>query len=934
MSLQIGQKLGSYEITSLIGKGGMGEVYRARDSKLKRDVAIKALPEEFSRDRDRIIRFEREAEVLASLNHSNIASIYDLQEANDSRFLIMELVEGDTLAERIARGALPIEEALDIAKQICEALEAAHEKGIVHRDLKPGNVKITPDGKVKVLDFGLAKAYESEQPSPSLSNSPTISIAATNAGVILGTAAYMSPEQARGRAVDKRADVWSFGCVLYEMLSGQRAFTGEDVPDTLAAVMRGEPDWSTLPAGVPNTIRELLRRCLEKDRRKRAGDIAAALFAIDVLAHDTGSKEQDRAYISRETAAAQADAAALSVRREMSRTWRRRMAVLASSLVVVGATTGAGVWLATRPEPPRVVRTTIATSGAATLNISGASHDLAITPDGSHLVYRGSGGLIQRALDNLEPTILSSLVPTNIFISPDGQWVGFAAERALQKVSISGGPPVRLLPIGGALAGATWGSDGTIIYATAARDSGLWRISDAGGDPAVLTKPDRAHGELGHVNPEFLPGGHAVLFTIRTTEGSEATQIAVLDLRTGNIKVLVRGGSDARYIPTGYLLYNAGGSLRVAGFNLDRLEVSGTPVPVPESVLTTRAPLGAQAGTGSGAAVVASNGTLVYAPAGTLFGGQFGVPRSLVWVDRQGRETPIPLPPRTYSYPRFSPDGTRVVLDIRDEQSDLWIWELGRQNLTRLTFDPGSDFYPVWTPDGRRIIYYSSSNGGHVVWRPANGTGTVEQLTSLATNPNYTYSASPDGRSVAFQENMPKTGLDISLLVLDSKPRIEPLIQTQFAESNGEISPDGHWIAYQSNESGREEIYVRPFPKVDDGRWQVSISGGTRPAWARNGRELLYLDEDNLLTAVTVKTTPTFSASNPAPLLKTAYFSGFGGGGQAVAGRTYDVSPDGQRFLMIKEAGKDASTKDQVQVSLVVVQNWFEELKRLVPIKK
>ena len=804
---------------------------------------------------------------------------------------------------------------------------------------------------MKVLDFGLAKVLEPIGPSPDLSQSPTITTPAmTQRGVILGTASYMSPEQAKGRAADKRSDLWAFGCVLYEMLTGRRAFEGEDVSDTLAAVLRGEPDWNALGPDVPISIRTLLRACVEKDRRKRPADASAVLFVLDHVdnlvaaggggsaANDPTLAERDDAYILKEAAAAQTEAAVVNTRREMTRSSRRRVAlvsVLASLLVAVIAI--GGVWLGTRPDPQRVVRTAIITSGPESYT-SGLAQGLAITPDGSRVVYRGRGVLVVRALDQLEPTVLTGFVGlVGMCISPDGQWVGFGEANALRKVAISGGSPVTVARIDGNIRGATWGSDDAIVYATVNTTTGLQRVSAAGGDPVVLTKPDRDRGELDHWWPELLPGGNAVLFTIIPQSGrAENADLAVLDLQTNTSKVLLAGGRDAHYVPTGHLLFNGGDGLRAVGFDPVRLELIGTPVPVAEQVATT-ALLAMEA-------AVASNGTLVYVPRGAFAGSrQFGTPRSVVWVDRQGRETPIPLPPRTYTYPRLSPDGTRVIFDIRDDQNDLWLWEVSRPALTRLTFDPSTDYYPVWTPDGRRAMFFSAGSGGNIFSQLADGTGAVEQLTAGSTTPHYPYSISPDGQSLVFQDTRPGTGTDLSLLTLPARsgPRsqrpaepvqgpkgdVRPLIHRPFVEANAEISPDGRWIAYQSNESGRDEIHVRPFPNVDDGHWQVSTGGGTRPLWARSGRELFYLDEDNLLTAVTVQTTSTFSATDPVTLLKTAYYSGFGGGGQVVSGRTYDVSPDGQRFLMIK----DTAAADQTQTSLVVVQNWTEELKRLVP---
>jgi eukaryotic-like serine/threonine-protein kinase len=885
----------------LLGKGGMGEVYRARDSKLKRDVAIKVLPDEFSRDSERLARFQQEAEALAALNHQNIAGIYDLQQSDESRFLVLELVEGDTLADLIQkRGALPIDDALHIAKQICEALEAAHEKGIVHRDLKPANVKITPDGKVKVLDFGLAKALAPAGTISAPSESPTMtSSAMTQAGVILGTAAYMSPEQARGKQADKRSDVWAFGSVLFEMLTAKRACDGDEVPDILAAVLRGEPDWAALPSNLPISIRTLVQRCLEKDRKRRIADISTALF----LLNEHASLESSPA------AAAPPSSGAL----------RGRLFAAAVALVIGAVAAAGATWWITRSAStnPTATRFAIVLPPNQVLGLTGVDRSVAVSPDGTHVAYVTGSQLFVRAINQLDAVPLAGILnPRWPFFSPDSQWIGFFSGVELRKVSVSG--PITVCPVTGAARGASWGADGKIVFATSDSTTGLLSVPSGGGEPAVLTKPDHAHGEFDHVSPSVLPGGQAVLFTI-TPAGAvpENAQVAVLDLKTGERRILIRGGQGAEYVETGHLVYAAGATLRAVPFDLRNVEVTGDPVPVLDQAATNQ--YGASF-------TISTRGTLAYIPGG-LTSGQFNTPRSVVWVDRQGREEPVGWPIRSYTYPRISPDRTRVALDIRDQDNDIWIGDLQRQTLTRLTFDPGTDYYPLWTPDGRRIIFYSirGGTGGNLFRQPADGTGSVEQLTRSLTVPHYPYAISPDGKSLVFQENVANTGIDLSVLHLDDpKLASNPLIHSAFVETNAEISPDGHWLAYQSNESGAEEVYVRPFPNVDAGRWQVSTGGGTRPLWARSGRELFYLDANNLLTAVSVQTTPAFSASNPARLFNTRYFSGFGGGGQTVAGRTYDISPDGKRFLMIKDnipAGQAAPA------SIVVVLNWFEELK-------
>jgi serine/threonine-protein kinase len=763
--LSTGDRLGSYDIVALLGVGGMGEVYRARDTKLGRDVAIKVLPSSLTSDPDRLARFQREAQVLAALNHSNIAAIHHVEETTDGPALVMELVEGETLADRIARGPIPTDEALPIAKQIAGALEAAHEQGIIHRDLKPANIKVRPDGTVKVLDFGLAKLAEPTAASsinpPALSMSPTITSPAlmSGVGVLLGTAAYMSPEQATGKPADKRSDIWAFGCVLYEMVAGKAPFAGEDVSDTLANILKREPDWSALPGNVPPIVQDMLRRCLEKNPRTRCGHIAVALFALN------------EPFFERIGAA----------NRLQQRTWRRRSMVNALALILAGAAVAGGiVWFAIRPLRPRALRANILTSGAMPLVVQGNDSDLAITPDGSHLVYRSSNQLAIRAIDQLDPKALSGLGnPRNPFISPDGRWVGFFdGSGALRKVELSGGPPVTVAKIDGAgPRGGTWGEGDTIIYATADESTGLMRVPAAGGDPIVLTRPDHSQGEADHRWPEFLPGGRTVLFTILpSTGGLDGAQVAVLDLSTQKYVVLFRGGYHARYVAAGYLVFGASNTLRAVRFDLSRLQVVGTSVPVLQDVFTV--------GSGAVNAAIAADGTLVYVPrsAGS------SVARSLVWVTRSGREEPVSAPRRGYDSFQLSPDGTRAIIQCGDEDNDLWVWDFTRGILTRLTFTPEIDFDPLWMPDGRHIVFSRGGGAtGALLSRAADGTGSEEPLapgTAMTAT-----SFSPDGKELIFAEQN-----DLKMLVMDTK-KVVPLTRTMFTERRGQLSPDGRLLA-------------------------------------------------------------------------------------------------------------------------------------------
>jgi serine/threonine-protein kinase len=882
----------------------MGEVYRARDTTLNRDVAIKVLLPAVANDPDRLARFSREAQLLASLNHPNIAHIYglDRREARDGQdataFIVMELVDGDELAQRIARGPIPLDEALAIATQIADALEAAHEQGIVHRDLKPANIKIRPDGTVKVLDFGLAKTIApTSSSSANAMNSPTMSMHATEAGIILGTAAYMSPEQAAGRAVDKRSDLWAFGVVLLEMLTGQPVFTGETVSHVLASVLKSDPDWTALPAHTPTPIRRLLRRCLEKDRKRRLDSAGAARLEID------------------EALAPGDDVRNMGVTTPRA-VWRR---ALPWSVVGVLATALALVLLRWAPwraaASPHVTRTTVATSGPAALTINGIDRDLALSPDGRHVVYVGNGGtqLFVRALDALEPVAIASGADLRApFVSPDGQWIGFVeSANTLKKIAITGGPSITLAELEGGSRGATWAPDDAIIFATNDVTMGLQRVPAAGGTPEVLTRPDHAQGEADHLWPEIVPGGRAVLFTIPSqTGGLDEAQLAVRDLRTGQHKVLMRGGTHAHYVASGHLVYVAGGTLRAIPFDLNRLETHGTAVPVLPRLATTD--------NGAGDFAVGTDGTLVYADAP---GSLAARARTLVWVDRTGKEEPIAAPPRAYLHPRLSPDGTRIALYSSDRGNDLWIWDLRRATLTRLTLDSGQDQSPVWTPNGR--IIFSSNHGGqnHLWWQAADGTGTAERLTTSSNSQSPT-GITPDGTAVVFNELVPTRGSDLLQLALDGTHRVTPLLQTKFDERNGIVSPDGRWLAYSSNSSGSLEIYVRPYPDVGGGQWQISTAGGRMPLWARSGRELFYVGVGGAVFRVAVDASGAmWNAGTPTKLFEGRYFSGGG------SGRTYDVSPDGQRFLMIKAPGGDGGAA----VALVVVQHWDEELKRLVP---
>ena len=909
MPLSDGTRVGSYEILSALGAGGMGEVYRARDTRLDRNVAIKILPHAFVADAERVARFQREAKVLASLNHSHIAAIYGLEEAEHVTALVMELVEGEDLAQRLTRGRIPLDEALPIAKQIAEALEAAHEQGIIHRDLKPANIKLRPDGTVKVLDFGLAKAVVGDAKMPDLLDSPTVTAVATRAGTILGTAPYMSPEQAKGRPVDRRTDLWAFGVVLYELLTGTRAFQGESVAETLAHVLTQTPNWALLPADTPAPIRTLLRRCLEKNPARRLDSAVALRLEIDdALASPAG---------------------VMAVGGPEARRWRITWEAIAA-LVATSLLAALGTWAVIRNDPPAPAlpaRFTITFPPTEPMEFSSRGRDLAISPDGRYLAYQSRGRLMLRAFDQLDAVPLSSVTGGRTpFFSPDSQWIGFFEGGALKKVAVTGEPVITLCRDLGSPNGGTWGDDGTIVVSSEDGNIGLMRVSANGGEATALTKPDAA--DKGHKAPAMLPGGRGVLFTIGANV-PEDTQLAVLDLKSGQQKTLLRGGVAAEYLDTGHLVYATVGSqasgpffgtLWVVAFDLNRLALRGEPVRVSETLHVDMWSAANYA--------VSRTGALAYVPARAQA-------RSLVWVDRTGHETAIDaLPPRPYETFGLSPDGTRVAFASLGQEFDIWVWDFARESLTRLTFGPSFEYLPRWTPDGRRIVFLSDRAGPANLYSVASdGSGPVERLTT-SNNTQYPNSITPDGTALLFCELRPKTGFDILRLPVTALQGVDratlsdqplsvatPLVSTSSSDYAANVSPDGRYFAYQSAESGgRFAIYVQPYPDVSKGRWQISIEGGTAPVWARSGRELFYLDESNTLMAVPVQTSgPQFTFGRPAKVFDTKYSGDF---------YSYDVTPDGRRFLMMKESSLGDPSHPP---SMVVVLNWQEELKRRVP---
>ena len=913
--LSSGSRLGSYELIAPLGAGGMGEVYRARDLKLGREVAIKVLPDLFAGDPDRLARFQREAQVLASLNHPNIAAIHGLEESGGHKALILELVPGETLADRIAHGPIPVDEALHIAKQIATAIEAAHEQGIIHRDLKPANVKVTPDGVVKVLDFGLAKLNVSNVSNLSnasnasnLSISPTLTspVLMTGVGVLLGTAPYMAPEQAKGREADKRSDVWAYGCVLFEMLTGKRPFDGDDVAETLASVLKGEPDWSLLPANVPTPVVVALRRCLTKDPTRRLTSMSGVSFVL---------ADAEALALPPPPAASHQPAASLRPLQSL---------VVAIALVIVG---GASAWTAwkLKPEPQKAPqRFELAMPDGVQLLPGATRSMLAISPDGRNVAFGASGRLFLKTPDRPTATaiaVLAGSAGANPFFSPDGLWLGFSQGGRLRKVSVSGGAPIEIVDVGSPPLGLTWTTDDSIVFSRGPQ--GIWSVPASGGTPTkIITVDSKTQIALG---PQVLPGGDDVLFTLASagengrTTGWDNASIVVESLSSHRRQTLLSGGFDAKYVTSGHLIYARQGTVFAVPFDLSTKTLAGAPVPVLQGISSIGAGVSFGGQGGSSQLSVSSDGVLVYVAAETARN-----ERTMAWVDRTGRELPVPIPPRALVYPRISPDGQRVALDIRDQNQDIWTWDVRREVLAPLTFDPAPDISPIWSPDGKRIAFFRSGKG--LFWQLADGSGTAESLIEARTD-----SLAPNDftRDESLLLYTTQTAGGTDLLTLDLATRTsKPLIADPTAnEWNAELSPDNRWIAYQSDETGQQEIFVRPFPDVNNGKWTVSRSGGTRPHWSADGKELFYMgggaqnSGGSPLMSVEVTTTQTFQAGAPRQVLVGPFYSG-------LASRTYDVTRDGQRFLVIKSAGNGIATG-----RLIMVENWFGELRRVAPVK-
>jgi len=872
------RQLGVYQLQTLLGAGGMGEVYRARDTKLGRDVAVKILPPGVAGDPDRLLRFEREARALAALNHPHIGAIYGVEDSGGVHALVLELVEGPTLADRIARGPIPPVEAIAIARQIAEALDAAHERGIVHRDLKPSNIKITPGGAVKVLDFGLAKAADPDG-SPDLSHSPTVTVHGTRDGVILGTAAYMSPEQARGQAVDKRADIWAFGCVLYEMLTATRAFGGDNVSDTLASVLRSEPDLNALPpAAAP--FAALLKRSLEKDPARRMRDIADATLWLDDASGDASSRQIRVAPVRR--------------------SWW--VAVAAAVLGLIVGATLVGLRPRTGSVPSAVTRFELVVPPTDPFDLNSFSWNVAISPDGTRVVYTATRGgvneLVMRRLDQLT----SSPIPGTEgafgpFFSADGLHIGFSTTGELKRIPVDGGPVTVICKISPVFLGATWGADNTIVFSDGGR---LYRVPASGGDREDVASPDAGKEEADYTYPTVL-AGRVLLYSVRL-RNRQSYVVARRDMGRGAPTTIVDGFAP-RYLPSGHLFYAQEGRLLAVRFDPAALAAVGSPVTVLEGVAT-------KFSDGVANAAIASNGTAVYVS------GPSGVsPGRLAWIDRHGKRITY-ISEQPLAYPRnvrLSPDGRRLAVALGPPGiGDVWIYDLsGAAQPLKLTFRDHNSF-PVWSPDGERIAFVTMTTTaiGRLFSLPADGSSVQpERLSTADVDAELPTSWSPDGSAILFY----RSGL-WTLRLTDGV--VAPFLQTPFAQFGGQLSPNGRWVAYASAQTGTLEIWVRPFPGPG-APTRVSSDGGHDPVWSRDGTELFYGSGPKLKSARVVTDAPAFHAETP----QTLFEGGFAYNDSDPTIRMFDVAADG-RFLVIERV--------EQHTSLVVAQHWDEELKRLL----
>jgi eukaryotic-like serine/threonine-protein kinase len=895
MALLSGSQLGPYQIVAPLGVGGMGEVYRAHDTRLRREVAIKVVPEATAHDSDRMARFAREAQFLAALNHPNIGSIYGFEESSTMHALVMELVEGPTLADRIAQGPVPIEDALPNMKQITEALEYAHDRGIVHRDLKPANIKIKPDGTVKVLDFGLAKALSDEIKPTEISNSPTLTAAATKAGLILGTAAYMSPEQARGKTVDRRADIWSFGAVAFEMLAGKMAFKGDTVSDTLAAVIRGEPDWAVLPGNVPNEIQQLIRRCLNKDPRQRLQSIGEARIAIENVM-------EGRAAPMRGSGISAAPSSSISGVKENRALKILAGAALAALLVVAGFLLANMLHPAgTRESPP--IRFAILPPPGTSLN--SVVRAVAISRDGTRIAFSANGSdgprLYQRDMNSANAAPISgSEGGVNPSFSPDGRWLAFFANGKLKKISLDGGPPVVIAEGIAYPKGLCWGTDHNIYYAPS-YSSTILRITDGGGTPQPATKLQADKGELADFSPDLLPDGKTILFTVFSGGNMDEGTLLAQKIGSNERKVIVAKGADPHFFAPNHLLYMTAGNLMAVEFDPAKLETTGSPAVVVQDV---------QAASGAAQFDISDNGALIY-----VNGGKQAVENSLVVAEHDAKAQPLPVKPNLYESPRFSPDGKLLALTVRLPDPDIWIFDMERGALRRITFAPGEDELPVWSPDGKRIAF--ASNGRQQAFMVAvDGSGQEEPLMKNDSH-FHLQSWSPDGKLIAYERLGTSGQYEIWMLPLGGDRKPYPYLVSQFHVNQPAFSKDGNWLAYTSNESGRAEVYVQRFPGPGE-KIQVSTDGGNHPVWSHDGKQLVY-ENAGTLWATEVLVSP-FRVGKSRVLYQGDIWND-------AAGPNYALAPGGHRIVVAERI------KDPDGGNVKVVVNWNQELQGLTSSK-